>query len=352
MAEILGLGMSHFPGLSFVDEDMTNTLRRTLASKRVAEASKDPRNWPAGMQAEWADDQGAAAGRVHRERCHAATRVLRERLDAFNPDVVVVFGDDQYENFTEDVVPPFCVYAVDEMTSRPFDSDPTKPPARRNMWNEPADTVFRHAGSARIGRWLARALNDDGYPVPYAYRVRYERGLAHAFINTLLYLDVDRKGFPYPVLPFHVNCYGGDLIRSRGGLIPAVDAEGDRDPPAPSPRACYDMGRAVARAFRRSPWRVALVASSSWSHAFLTARTGWIYPDHESDRARLAELRDSRYAAWRELSGTQLEDAGQHELLNWVTVAGAADELGMKTEVVDWVECWTYNSDKCYAVFA
>ena len=51
----------------------------------------------------------------------AAMRTVRQHLDAFAPDLVVIFGDDQYENFIEDIVPPFCIYIVDQMASRPFD---------------------------------------------------------------------------------------------------------------------------------------------------------------------------------------------------------------------------------------
>ena len=42
--------------------------------------------------------------------------------------------------------------------------------------------------------------------------------LAHAFTNTLLYLDWDRRGFPWPVIPFAINCYGSDLIHAQGGM--------------------------------------------------------------------------------------------------------------------------------------
>ena len=37
---------------------------------------------------------------------------------------------------------------------------------------------------------------------------------------------------------------------------------------------------------------MALIASSSWSHAFLTEKTYWLHPDMEADRARFAELRN------------------------------------------------------------
>ena len=65
---------------------------------------------------------------------------------------------------------------------------------------------------------LVRGLIDQGIDMAYAYKPLHETGgLGHAFLNTLLYLDYDREGFEYPVLPFAVNCYGSKVIRNRGG---------------------------------------------------------------------------------------------------------------------------------------
>ena len=49
----------------------------------------------------------------------------------------------------------------------------------------------------------------------------------------------------------------------------ALSRQVDFDPPSPSPKRFMDLGAATARALRDSPFRVALLASSSWSHAFL-----------------------------------------------------------------------------------
>jgi hypothetical protein len=46
-----------------------------------------------------------------------------------------------------------------------------------------------------------------------------------------------------------------------------------------------------------------------------------------------------------------MEAAGQHELLNWLCLAGAMAELGRSAEIVDYVESWVFNSNKCFAVF-
>jgi Catalytic LigB subunit of aromatic ring-opening dioxygenase len=237
------------------------------------------------------------------------------------------------------------------MKSAPFAPGPGGTEPRRNVWNEPGDAIFTHKGHSRAGRYLMNHLLDEGVPMPYAYRLRYKNGLAHSFINTLLFLDPDRKGFDYPVVPIHINCYGGDLIRQRGGTKAPPDVDEEPDPSAPSAAACFDMGRAVGRAIAASPWRTAIIGSASWGHAFLTKKNHWLYPDHASDRKRLAELKENRLAAWREFRREELEDAGQHELTIWSALAGAMSDMGKEAEVIDYIETFTLNTDSCLAVF-
>ena len=75
MAQLLGLGMTHYPGLPRHDENMSALFRRTLASPKVPDVAKDPRNWPAAMREEWGNDQGVAAAR--------ASRAVLQRLSCF-----------------------------------------------------------------------------------------------------------------------------------------------------------------------------------------------------------------------------------------------------------------------------
>ena len=352
MAQILGVGLTHYPGLFMQDQDASVFLRNTLSRGGLPAKMKDPANWPEAMRREWANDQGAAAANEHRARGFAANRKLRKALDDFDPDLVLIWGDDQYENFIEDIVPPFCCYILDSIESRPFSLwEKDSKEFARNIWGEGEDTRFVHRGHSEAARYLVNHLSDEGIEVPYAYRLRYKRGLAHAFINTLLYLDCDRVGFDYPVIPFHVNCYGGEVIRRRGGMIEAAQTSSEPDPGSPSARSCFDMGRAIARVFKNSKYRVALIASSSWSHAFLTKKNNWMYPDHESDRQRLAELKQNRYSVWGDIDKETIESAGHHEFLNWVCLAGAMAEIKAKAEVIDYVETYVLNSNKCYAMF-
>src|SRR5688572_32588310 len=61
-------------------------------------------NWPAQMREEYGDDEGRSAGERHQAALKSHFRRAREELERFNPDVVIIFGDDQYENFKEGII--------------------------------------------------------------------------------------------------------------------------------------------------------------------------------------------------------------------------------------------------------
>ena len=187
----------------------------------------------------------------------------------------------------------------------------------------------------------------------YAYKPLHDPGLPHPILNTLLFFDYHRKGFDISVVPFAVNCYGSKVISNRGG-IPHHKENGkflEPDPPGPSLKRCMQVGASTARAPGERPWRVALVASSSWSHAFLTEKNHFLWPDIESDRAMFEALQSGDYDAWGRVSTTQIEAADQQELLNSACLLGAMAELDRKPEVLDYVETYVFNSNKCMAMF-
>ena len=350
MGEILGVGMSHFPGFNYLDGDMATRVKQVLKSDKVPAELKDPKNWPAPMQSEWGTDEGNTFATKHREAYFALVRKLRAAIDDFRPDFVLVFGDDQYENFREDIVPPFCVYIFDSVDTQPLSRGRFGAP-QPNVWDEPSDKVFTVKGHPQGGRYLARYLLENGFDIPYAYKMHHHPGLGHAFIYTLMYLDYDRTGWEYPVIPFHVNAYGSSLVRNRGGMAHLFSPDEQPDPPAPSPRRCFELGQAVARALKESPWRVVLIGSSSWSHAFLTEKNHFVYPDVPTDRQRFAELKAANYTAWRDIPLKAIEEAGENELLNWLPLAGAMYELGQPPAWCEFIESYLMNSCKVVALF-
>jgi hypothetical protein len=76
---------------------------------------------------------------------------------------------------------------------------------------------------------------------------------------------------------------------------------------------------------------------------------GYLWGDVESDREHLAELREGRSSLWRDISTEQMEASGQHEMRNWICLAGAME--GRDVEVLGYAETYLFNSSKCVAVF-
>jgi hypothetical protein len=348
MSEILGLGITHYPGFT-PRLAGPGSLRRLLKDPGLPERYRTADGWPDDMRREWGNDEGAAFAEQHRQLVTAEMKKVRAALDAFKPDFVVVWGDDQYENFREDVVPAFCVLAYDAMDVQPW-AKPGMPP---NAWGEPADKTFRIAGHREGAKYLASGLLEQDFDLAYAYKPLHQP-LGHAFTNSVLYLDWDRRGFEFPMVPFAINCYGRRLIPLRGYMESLANpvAEADFDPPSPSPARCFDLGAACARVLRDSPWRVALIASSSWSHAFLTKKHSYLYPDTAADRALFEALKAADYSAWRATTLAQVEDAGQQEMLNWFCLVGAMAELGRSPDSAVFMETNIMNSNKVVATFS
>ena len=249
MAEILGAGVTHYPPMLVSDEEKAFPINITLArDERVPEHMKNPANWPEPMRVEYGEDEGVASAAAHRERLVSSFRVINDEIQAFEPDFVLIFGDDQYENFRETIIPPFCILAYEESESTPFHKGLVA--GKRNAWDEPADKAFKYRGHPEAARWLTTQLIEQGVDMAYAYKPLHYPGLPHSILNTLLFFDYDRKGFDIPVVPFAVNCYGSKVISNRGGILPYKENGKflEPDPPGPSLKRCMQVGAATARA--------------------------------------------------------------------------------------------------------
>ena len=353
MAAILGLGISHYPPLSLPDERMSGILRYTLEDPAIPAREKDPASWPETMRREWADDHGTAAAARHRAAMVERLAVVRRALEAFDPDVVLIWGDDQYENFREDVIPAFTVCAYPDIDFAPWRhaqrssmTDGGKP----NVWQEGPDKCYRVRGHPAMARYLAGGLIEADVDIAYAYRPLHHEGFAHAFGNAILYLDYARDGWPWPTVAVPINCYGRRVISCKGFLTRLGDAV-EFDPPSPSPARCMTLGAETARLLRDSPWRVAVIASSSWSHAFLCDATSRLRPDTAADRTLYDAMVRGDFERWRDTPLSAFEAAGQQEVLNWCPLLGAMQALGAKLAWSDFVATDVLNSNKVFAVY-
>lgn len=354
MAEILGVGFTHYPPLmSGKPEAYAGILKGILRSPKVPEEMKDPKNWPAGMQDEWEHEVERA--HAHQEQHRQAFLKVRKAIDAFKPDAVFMFGDDQYENFKETIIPPFNIFCAPEFPSHPFR-------AENNLWGvDPSETIT-YKGAPTLARDVANEFMERHFPVPYSYTpqtLHFEHGMTHAFINGLTYLDWDHDNpWTYPTVPISVNCYGKLVVSNRGGSANIQDmrSESEKDPlidypgpQGPSPKSCFALGEMLRQILEERDGRYAIIASSGWSHAFLTEKHNWLWPDRDFDRARFEELKSGEHSKWEHLTSAEIDDAGDQEFKNWICLAGAMQDR--KAEIIEYLETWIFNSEKCFAVF-
>ena len=95
---------------------------------------------------------------------------------------------------------------------------------------------------------------------------------------------------------------------------------------------------------------MALIASSGWSHAFLTAKNNFLWPDTPADRRMFEALKRRRLGRLARHAAPAVEDSGQQEILNWSCLAGAMSELERKPQETGFLDTWIFNSSKAFLI--
>ncbi|MEX0802298.1 MAG: extradiol ring-cleavage dioxygenase [Candidatus Binatia bacterium] len=294
MAQIvLGIGTSHSPQLS---------VRAAEWQLLREKDEQDPRlDYKALLQrAKHGLDAELTAEKFHKrdEACRKAIETLGAVLRQAAADVVVIFGDDQQEQFHDDNMPTFAIY---HGKSVPVVKDSGLRPARwkeaeRTGWAETAD---QYETSQDLADHLIQSLVTDEFDIARCNKLRPEVGVGHAF--SFLYRRIV-PGSKLPMVPVMVNTY--------------------YPPNQPTPKRCWAFGQAVRTAIES--WdagkRVAVMASGGLSHVII---------DEEIDGIVIDALRrKDREALWR-LPREKLR-GGTSEILNWVALAGLAEPMELK----------------------
>lgn len=162
-------------------------------------------------------------------RVLAAVSAMEAALHAAAPDILLVFGDDQGEQFHFDNFPAFAVFVGEEYAGykvSPWQSmyvpGETRVRAPRN--DETWVDVKSHAPFARH---LTEGLVRHKFDLAFSTRLPDPaEGMGHAFMRPSYFL---RPGYDLPTVPFFVNCYFE---------------------PQPTGERCYELGVAVRQADR------------------------------------------------------------------------------------------------------
>jgi aromatic ring-opening dioxygenase catalytic subunit (LigB family) len=304
MAEIvLGIGSSHSPQLS-VRASEWHLLREKDEHDPRLDYQGLLRRAKANIDQELTDKNM----RQRDEACQKAIAVIGDALREARADVIVVFGDDQHEQFDDGNMPTFALY---HGKSVPVVKHTGGDPARWKRAEEKgwADTADEYSAGSELAEHLIRSLVTDEFDIARCDRLRKERGVGHAF--SFLYRRIWPGGV-LPMVPVMVNTY--------------------YPPNQPTPKRCYALGQAVRRAIEswRSDARVAIMASGGLSHVVI---------DEELDQQVLDGLKQKNPQLLFSLPRNKMH-GGTSEILNWVALAGSVEPMQMK-----WLEyVTTYRS--------
>ena len=294
MAEIvIGIATSHSPQLSIRAKDWDYLLKKDETDPRLDYPSLLERAKP-GLAAELTPEK-------FRERDQACLKAIKDLGDALhkaNADAVVVFGDDQQEQFHDDNMPMFAIYhgqslpVVRHNNLRPA----AWKDAEERGW---AETAPEYETDHELAAYLVRALTEAEFDIARCNKLRTEIGVGHAF--SFLYRRV-LPGGKVPMVPIMVNTY--------------------YPPNQPTPKRCYAFGQAVRRAIESwdSNKRVAIMASGGLSHVVI---------DEEIDAMVIDALKNKKPEVLFQLPRQRLR-GGTSEILNWVALAGAMENRELK----------------------
>jgi len=278
--------------------------------------------------------ESAEVNRAKHARCIQAYQRLRAHLEAAQPDVLLIFGDDQGEQFTFANFPAFALFTGAEFSGFKISPYFGLPVGGKR---EPRPKTPEHWTTVKSHPQLARALMTGlmarGFDLAFSNELsRPDEGLGHAFMRPQYYLVPD---YHIPTVALSINCYYG---------------------PQPTALRCYELGRAVREAIEASPLdlRVAVLGSGglwhlpnhpkSWldlafdEHVLAGLRSGGraaaeyfdsVAPDYDPsdpESVKLASGGTGMVLGW---------GGGTGEIRNWIAAAGVAGDK--PATIVDYV---------------
>src|SRR5258706_4403165 len=204
------------------------------------------------------------------DQASAGMAELGKVLDETKPDVIVFMGSDHVETFSVTCIPTFAIIAGSRAIAK-FAGREYNLPVHREMAED----------------LLNKLVVEHSFDVAHFEDAQ----LGHAFAVPIEQVIGKRN---IPVIPFFTNVYV---------------------PPLPTPRRCAALGKAIADIIKGRKERVALIASGGMSH--FPGTTKYLSAEFDFDRCVLAQFEAGNTGALLEMTGTQLDEVGNTEMLTW-----------------------------------
>ena len=219
---------------------------------------------------------------------------LGKVLDETKPDVIIFLGADHVETFSVSCVPTFCLVAG-TTAHAVFAGREHKLPIHREM----AEDI------------LHKLVEEHNFDISYSEDAEF----GHAFSIPFEYVIGKRN---IPVIPFFTNVYV---------------------PPLPTPKRCEALGKALAQIIKGRKERVAIIASGGMSH--FPGTTKYLHPEFDFDRWLLSQFEAGNPNALLDMTGTQLDEVGNTEMLSWAVMFGAIG--AQQGELIDYIPTWHHG---------
>jgi 3-O-methylgallate 3,4-dioxygenase len=307
MAEVvLGIGTSHSPQLNVPWQDWQLMREKDEHDDRLdypTLVEKAAKAYP-NLDAELTPDKWE----TRYNACQQGIKQLGKIMAQTPLDAIVIFGDDQHEQFGDENMPAVAIYHGETCDIKRKE----RPNALAWMAREAdgwENKYSEYPAASKLAWHLIESLSDQEFEVTRCSALRPQVGIGHAF--SFLY----RRMWPecnVPIVPIMVNTY--------------------YPPNQPTPRRCYQLGQAVKRAIE--DWdgcqRVAVMGSGGLSHVVI---------DEELDRFVLDGILEQDPEKLAAIPRDKMR-GGTSEILNWVALCGAAQHL--TPNLIDYVP--TYRS--------
>lgn len=318
---VLGVGTSHGPMLHTPPEQWSERVVADRKNTRLCYQGRlhDFESLVALRRPGFAAQLAPEHQRRQQARCHAALAVLADRFQAARIDLAVIVGNDQRELFLEDITPAITVYHGATIPNIPASEAQKRQMPPGIAIAEPGHcppAPAEYPGAPAFGEHVIRSLMAEAFDVASSRRLppgaAWRNGIPHAYGFPYRQLMRDR---PPPSLPIILNVF-----------FP---------PNQPSVGRCLALGHALVRAIASwpGPERIALVGSGGLSHFVV---------DEALDDAVLAAMAGAEEAGLAALAEDLLQ-SGSGEIKNWLPVAAAMNDAGLRMKLVDYVPC--YRSD-------
>jgi hypothetical protein len=304
------MATSHGPQLSIPGDQWSALIEKDQKDRRMDYQALLAKA-PAGIEKEITLDKMVS----RYEACQRDLDTLSEVLLEARPDVMVVLGDDQHEQFGDDNMPIFALFNGEEM---PVVRRGSRAPREADnlgfgtmAWNqlrvERPEPDKAYPGRPSLANHLITTLCDAGFDIARSNKLREGVGLGHAF--TMPYTRL-MNSQPIPMVPVMINTF-----------FP---------PNQPTPKRCYALGQALREAIEDwdSNQRVVVMASGGLSHVII---------DEEIDQMTLDGLRNKDADALCSLPVDRL-NLGTSEIRNWIGLAGCVEDMDMT--LIDYQPCY------------